>query len=238
MNESSPLYGARGTCLAELVIGMATTILVVAGCFAVLHLVQSASGTEQRRIAEQQDLRIGLEVFEQEVRLTTADSFLTATKDVVEFLANIHGKHTNVTAPLSAGQSVLPVQNGSGWDEGKTVKICGVSVCEAHRLSRPGQQSLLTLDSPVGRSFPAGASVEMRNRVVYYTKEEVEGISLMRMVDGGASVLIGDLKTVTFSYRDRRGHVTWRPSEIANVVVEIRPKLTRGPYKRGVALRS
>jgi hypothetical protein len=224
--------------LAELLIGMAMTILVVAGCFAVLGLVQSAAGAEQKRIAQQQDLRIGLEVFGQEVRLATADSFITATTDVVEFLANVHGKQTSITAPLTAGQSDLPVRDGSDWAEGKNVEICGVSVCEARRLSRPGQQSLLTLDSPVGLSFPAGASVAMRNRVVYYIKQEEEGNSLMRMVDGGAAVLIGDLKTVTFSYRDRRGHITWTPSEIAKVVVEIGSKHTRGTYKRGVALRS
>lgn len=229
----------QGVCLAELVIGMATALLVLAAVLEVLQIAQSAIGGKQRTIAQQQDLRLGLEVFEQEVRLATAEAFISATRDKVAFLANLHGQHTNTIATVLPGQSVLPVLNGSGWSQGKTVTICGRLLCEMHRLSRAGQQDQLTLEDSVGSMFPAGASVDLRNRVSYYTKEDEKGaLSLMRMVDGGANVLISELDAVHFSYRDKNGRVAGQPSEVMQVLIEIQPRNRLPQEKRQVALRS
>ncbi len=229
----------QGVCLAELVIGMATALLILAAVLEVLQVAQSAIGGKQRTIAQQQDLRLGLEVFEQEVRLATAGAIISATRDKIAFVANLHAQHTNTTATVLQGQSVLPVLNGSGWSQGKTVAICGRLVCEMHRLSRAGQQNQLTFEDSVGSMFPAGASVDLRNRVSYYTKEDEKGaISLMRMVDGGANVLIGELDTVNFSYRDKNGRVAIQPSEVARVLIEIQPRNRTQQQKRQIALRS
>jgi hypothetical protein len=204
-----------------------------------LHYAGSVAGAKRGTLAQRQDVRLGLEVFEQEVRLATADSIISATQDTVSFFANIHAQYTNTTATVMPGQSILPVLDGSGWGEGKTVALCGRLLCEMHRLSRAGQRYQLTLAEPVASTFPAGASVEIRNRVVYYTKEDEEGaLRVMRMVDGGANAVIGELETVMFSYRDKRGRVTSTPSEVAHVMVEIKPKYTSRRETVGVAFRS
>lgn len=229
----------RGVCLAELAIGIAIAILVLGGLLEVLHLAQKAVGAKQRTIAQQQDVRIGLEIFEQEVRLATAESFVSAASHTVEFFANLHARHTSTTATVVPGQSVLPVVDGSGWGKGKTIAICTNLFCETHRLSGTGQRNQLTLETPMEGTFPAGASVELNNRVVYYTKTDEKGtISLMRMVDGGANVLVGELERVRFAYRDKRGRPTDRPSKVAQVLIDIKPRNTRKGDTRSVALRS
>ena len=121
-----------------------------------------------------------------------ADSIVTANHGEFQFDANLRGQRTKTTAVIVPGQSILSVQDGSGWGEGKTVIVCGPRTCESHRLARTGQRSELTLVEPVGAPIAAGASVEVRNHVRYYVKMNEDGtFKLMRMVDGGASVLIG-----------------------------------------------
>jgi len=229
----------HGMCLAELVISMAVATLVLGGLFEVLHLAQTSVGTKQRSIAQQQDLRLGLELFEQELRLATTESFVAATSHRVEFFANLHALQTNTSAPVLPGQSVLPVEDGSGWGKGKTVAICTNKRCEPHRLAAVGEKNQLILEEPVNETFPPGASVELTNRVVYYTKPNEKGaMSVMRMVDGGANVLIGDLDGVTFAYRDTRGNMVDVPSKIARVLIDLMPRNTLKGDARSVAIRS
>ncbi|MCP9438729.1 MAG: hypothetical protein NNA20_04745 [Nitrospira sp.] len=238
-NRSWDQYGAQsGLCLTEVMIGMAAALVVLAACLEVLYLGQKAVWTNTRRIADQQDLRLGLEVFEQEVRLATTPALLTIQESIIEFFANIHGKRTTITAAVSRGQSVLPVVDGIGWERGKFVKLCQAGVCETRRLARDGQRNQLTVENPVDTDYPAGASVEMHNRVTYYTRVSGETVRLMRMVDGGAGVLIGDLKAVRFSYWDRRGRRTNDPSAVTRVLVEIEPSYSWRIERRAVALRS
>ncbi|MCP9471843.1 MAG: hypothetical protein NNA30_03825 [Nitrospira sp.] len=233
----SRLSDACGLCLTELMIGMAAALLVLAACLEVLYLGQQAVGAGSRKIAQQQDRRLGLEVFEREVRLATPESLLVIGRDTVEFSANIHAWHTNMTAPVEQGQTALPVLDGRDWERGKFVKLCGEQRCEIRRLARDGQRSQLFLESPVSGSYPIGASVEMWNRVTYYTRAGGP-VRLMRMVDGGAGVLIADLKAVRFSYRDRKGLATNDPSAVARVMIEIEPADAARVERRTVALRS
>jgi len=230
---------ARGMCLAELVIGIAIAILVLGGLLEVLHLAHTTIGAKQRTIAQQQDVRIGVEVFEQEVRLATAESFVSAAPHNVEFFANLHAWHTSTTTTAVPGQSILPVADGSGWGKGKTIAICTNRLCETHRLSKAGQRTQLTLETPVKEPFPVGASVELTNRVLYYTKTDEPGtMSLMRMVDGGANVLVGDLESVRFLYRDKRGREAETSSDVAQVILEIKPHNTGKGDRHSVAVRS
>jgi hypothetical protein len=97
----------------------------------------------------------------------------------------------------------------------------------------------LTLSEPVGQTIAAGASVEVRNRVAYYTRREEDGtIKLMRMVDGGASTLTSDLEGVRFSYWDERGRAALVPARIKRVVVEITRRQARQQVAKEVGLRS
>ncbi|MBI3356644.1 MAG: hypothetical protein HY038_07745 [Nitrospirae bacterium] len=237
--DVSPFSDMRGVCLTELMVSLATGAIVLAVTLDTVNVVQTRAAQQHRALAQQQDLRLGLEVFEQEARLAVTDSIVTATPDEFLFLANVGAQRTVTTAAVGPGQSVLAVQDGSGWGEGKTVVLCGQQACEAHRLSRAGQRYQLALAEPVGLSLPSGASVEVRNRVVYYTKRaEKRTLRLMRMVDGGANVLIGELKDVRFSYRDERGGLTHLPSQVKRVVVEIESSHSAHRIVREVSLRS
>ncbi|MBS0181834.1 MAG: hypothetical protein JSS39_05480 [Nitrospira sp.] len=232
-------FGEHGVCLTELMVSLTAGAIVLAAALNALNVAQAHVSKQHSDLRHQQDLRLGLEVFEQEVRLAAADSILSATPDEFQFHANISAHRTMTTGPVVPGQSVIAVQDGSGWSEGKIVIICGHQVCEAHRLSRSGQHYQLTLTEPVTLSFPAGSSVEVSNRVVYYTKRDENGTAkLMRMVDGGASILIGDLDNLHFTYWDERGRVAQQPSLVKRVVLEIESNHSLHRMMREVSLRS
>jgi len=239
VKKGSLLSNARGVGLTELMVSLATGAIVLAAALDAFNLVQTHATKQHRAMAHQQELRLGLEVFEQEARLAEADSIVTAAPDALLFLANVNAQQTTTTSAVVPGQSVLAVQDGSGWGEGKTVVLCGHQACEMHRLSRAGQRYQLMLAEVVGLALPAGASVEVKNRVHYYTKRDEQGaLRLMRMVDGGASALIGDLENAHFSYRDERGLVTSLPSQVKRVIVEIEPRHSARRFVREVSLRS
>jgi hypothetical protein len=229
----------RGVCLTELMISLAIGATVLATALSTFNLVQAHAGKQHQTLRQQQDLRLGLEVFEQEARLAAADSIVTAAPDEFVFHANLSALRTMTIGALLPGQSVLPVQDGSGWGEGKTVIVCGPQICESHRLARAGQRYQLVLAEPVASSLPSGASVEVRNQVIYYVKRDQEGISrLMRMVDGGASVLIGGLESLRFSYWDEWGRKANQPSQVKRVVLETESSQSLNKMSREVSIRS
>lgn len=229
----------RGMCLTELIVSLTAGVIVLAAALNAFTITQAHVSKQQKDLRHQQDLRLGLEIFEQEVRLAVAESIVSATANDFHFHANIGAYHTLTTSSVVPGQSVVTVQNGSGWSEGKTVIICGQQACEEHRLSRSGQRYQLTLTEPVATAFSAGASVEVKNRVIYYPKRDENGrVSLMRMVDGGANTLIGDLDDLHFTYWDEYGHVTQQPSLVKRVVLEIESQRSLHRMLREVSLRS
>jgi type II secretory pathway component PulJ len=233
------LFDKRGVCLTELMVSLTAGVIILAAALNAFNVAQTHASKQQKDLRHQQDLRLGLEVFEQEARLAVAESIVSATADEFRFHANISAHRTMTTGPVVPGQSVITVQDGSGWSEGKTINICGNQTCEAHQLSRSGQRYQLTLTEPAASLFSAGASVEVNNRVVYYTKRDESGrIKLMRMVDGGANTLIGDLDDLHFSYWDEHGHVTQQPSLVKRVVLEIESNHSLHRMMREVSLRS
>lgn len=239
VKRTSALSGMNGVCLAELLIGLAAGVIVLATALETFNIVRQHVTKQQRDLAYQQDLRLGLAVFEQEARLATTESIVIANPDEFQFRANINAQRTTTTGDVAQGQSVLAVQDGSGWGDGKAVAICGLRACELHQLARAGQRTLLTLAEPVQSAFPTGASVEVRNHVVYYTKRDERGLlRLMRMVDGGAGTLVGGLENARFAYRDDRGRATSEPSQVKRVVVEIESNRATHHVVREVSLRS
>ncbi|MCS6292789.1 MAG: hypothetical protein H8J66_06910 [Nitrospira sp.] len=233
------LISQSGVCLSELLVGLAIGTLVLAGSLEAFNIVQTQAVRQQRIMAAQQEMRLGLEVFEQEVRMASSSTIAVAMSDRFEFSANIHGVRTVTTAPVAAGQTVLPVQNGSGWEAGKTMVLCGMSRCESHRLKSPGQRSQLLLSDPVGGAYPPGVSVEVRNRVTYYTRvDDRDRTQLMRQIDGGAGVLIGDLQSVRLSYWDEWGKAGTGIGRIIRVAVELLPVVGDPKVVREVTVRS
>lgn len=235
----SALCDTRGLCLTELMISLAAGAIALTTALSTLNVVQIHVEQQERTLSHQQDLRLGLEVFEQEVRLATADSIDLTNSNEFRFRANVNAQQTVMTSTALSGQSILSIENGSGWGEGKVVNLCSRSACEIHRLARTGQRYQLTLTEPVGLSFPSGSTVEVSNQVAYYVKSGEKGTyKLMRMVDGGASVLIGDLEDLHLSYRDENGHITQQPSQVKRVVLNIGSRRTLHNMVREVGLRS
>jgi hypothetical protein len=225
-NQAGDIYHRAtteaGTSLTELMFAMAAGLVVLGAALQTLSYFQQQFMKQQREVAQQQDLRLGLEVLEQELRLAGSGSLTTTAQDVVEFSANLQGLSTTVTAAAAIGQTALSVEDGQGWDDGKTVVACWAEGCETLALARDGQRRLLTVTQPLTRAIPTGAFVFLLNRVRYYSRRDDQGVlRLLRQVDGGASVLVGDIREARFSYWDENGQAATQPALVRLVVVEV-----------------
>lgn len=211
-----------GTSLVEMMFAMAAGLVVFAATLQALSFFQQQFMRQQREVAQQQDLRLGLEVLEQELRLAGSGSLTTVASDSVEFSANLQGFSTMVTATVAVGQTALSVEDGRGWGDRKTIVACWAERCETLALARDGQRQLLTIRQPLTRAIPSGAFVSLLNHVRYYSRRDGQGVlRLLRQVDGGASVLVGDIREVRFSYWDENGQVVTQPPLVRLVVVEV-----------------
>ena len=211
-----------GTSLIELMFAMAAGLVVLGATLQALSYFQQQFMRQQREVAQQQDLRIGLEVLEQELRLAGSGSLTTAASDSVGFAANLQGLSTTVTAAAAIGQTALLVEDGRGWEDRKTIVACWVERCETLALARDGQRRLLTVTQPLAGTIPSGASVSLLNHVRYYSRRDDQGVlRLLRQVDGGASVLVRDIQGVRFSYWDEMGQAVTQPALVKRDVVEV-----------------
>ncbi len=211
-----------GTSLTELMFAMAAGLVVLGATLQALSYFQQQFMRQQREVAQQQDLRLGLEVLEQELRLAGPGSLTTAASDSVEFSANLQGLSTTITAAAAIGQTALSVEEGRGWDDRKTIVACWAEHCETLALARSGQRRLLTVTQPLTIMIPSGAFVVLLNRVRYYSRHDDQGVlRLLRQVDGGASVLVGGIRGARFSYWDATGRAVTEPTLVRLVVVEV-----------------
>jgi hypothetical protein len=211
-----------GTSLTELMFAMVVGLVVLGGALQALSSFQQQFMKQQRDVAQQQDLRLGLEVLEQELRLAWPGSLITAAQDVVEFSANLQGLSTSMMAAAAVGQTVLSVEDGQGWNDGKTVVVCWAEGCETLALARDGQRRLLTVTQPLTRPIPTGAFVFLLNRIRYYSRRDDQGVlRLLRQVDGGASVLVGDIREARFSYWDENGQTATQLALVRLVIIEV-----------------
>ncbi|MEK7237847.1 MAG: hypothetical protein AAB242_14550 [Nitrospirota bacterium] len=212
-----------GTSLIELMFAMVAGLVVLGATLQALSYFQQQFMRQQREAAQQQDLRLGLEVLEQELRLAGSGSFTTTATDSVVFSANLQGLTTTVTATAAIGQTALSVEDGRGWDDRKTIVACWAERCETLALARGGQRRLLTVMQPLTRAIPSGAFVSLLNRVRYYSRRDDQGVMrLLRQVDGGASVLVGDIREARFSYWDENGQAVTQPALVRLVVVDVK----------------
>jgi Tfp pilus assembly protein PilV len=211
-----------GTSLIEMMLAMAAGLVVLTATLHALSYFQQQFIRQQREVAQQQDLRLGLEVLEQELRLAGPGSLTTADSDSVEFSANLQGLSTTVTATAAVGQTTLSVEDGRGWEDQKTVAACWAERCETLTLARDGQRHLLTVTQPLTRAIPSGAFVSLLNHIRYYSRRDAKNVlRLLRQVDGGASVLVEDIREARFSYWDENGQAVTEPTQVRLVVVEV-----------------
>jgi hypothetical protein len=216
------IWTEAGTSLTELMLAIAAGLVVLGATLQTLSYFQQQFMRQQREVAQQQDLRLGLEVLEQELRLAGSGSLTTAASDSLEFSANLQGLSTTITATASTGQTTLSVKDGRGWDDRKTIVACWAERFDTLVLARDGQRHLLTVTQPLARAIPTGAFVFLLNRVRYYSRRDDQGVlRLLRQVDGGASVLVGDIREARFSYWDENGQAVTQPALVKLVVVEV-----------------
>ena len=137
-----------GTSLIELMFAMVAGLVVFGATLQALSYFQQEFMKQQRQLAQQQDLRLGLEVLEQELRLAGSDSLITVASDSVEFSANLQGLTTTVTATAAVGQTALAVEDGRGWDDRKTIVACWAEHCETLALAGCIDCACLNEDMP------------------------------------------------------------------------------------------
>jgi hypothetical protein len=225
--------------LIELMFAMATGLVIFGATLQALSYFQLQFMRQQHEVAQQQDLRLGLEVLEQELRLAGSGSLITATSNSVEFSVNLQGLSTMVTAAAAIGQTALSVEDGRGWDDRKTIVACWAERCETLALAREGQRRTLTVVQPLIREIPSGTFVSLLNRVRYYSRRDDQGVlRLLRQVDGGASVLVGDIREARFSYWDKNGLAVTELAQISLVVVEVMLSDRGIPAVRAMSLRT
>jgi hypothetical protein len=233
------LSGQSGSSLLELFVAMAASLIVLGATLQCLSSFQREFARQQHDIGQEQDVRLSLELLQQELRLASAGSLSIARPDAVEFTANVNGLTTNVTAPGEKGHTTLAVADGREWPESKTVEVCWNDQCDRFTLARPGQRYVLTFVEPVARPIPTGASVMVMNRIRYYSRLDERGrLRCLRQIDGGASVLIGNIRSVTFSYWDGHGRKTAQPELVRRVVVEIALAHRGAKDRREITLRT
>ncbi len=200
MNRCPQLASCAGTCLAEVLIALAAGAVVLAATVQALAHFDRRLTEQMTVMSRAQELRVGLKVLEEELRLATAiegQPILSVSPDgqTVEFWANLDGLATTLTNDVAPGQREIRVTDGREWPSGKTIALCHGVDCEAARLARDGRRASMALTTPVGRFWQSGTQVSMRNRVRYYLKRETRGrVTLMRQVDGGANPLIGEIE--------------------------------------------
>jgi hypothetical protein len=233
------VYSRSGSSLVELIGAMAAGLVVLGASLQALSYFQQEFTRQHDEITQQQDVRLGLELLEQELRLACLGSLSVIRPDAVEFMANINGLMTNLTASPIIGQTTIAVEDGRGWPDNKLVRVCWNEQCEQFTLARAGQRSLLTLVEPVARPIPTGASVVVMNRVRYYSRFDERGaLRFLRQVDGGASVLVGNVESVTFSYWDERGLKTTEAALVRRIVVAIVLPHQAATEQREISLRT
>ena len=87
--------------------------------------------------------------------------------------------------------------------------------------------------------YPVGASVEVQNRVTYYTRmNDGSRMQLMRQIDGGAGVLIDNLQSLRFTYWDEWGQTAAGIGRITRVVLELLPVDGEVTIVREIGVRS
>jgi Tfp pilus assembly protein PilW len=120
-----------GTSLIEVMFAMAAGLVVLGATLQALSYFQQQFMRQQREVAQQQDLRLGLEVLEQELRLAGSDSLTTVASDSVEFSVNLHSLSTMVTATAAIGKRLCRSKTGKGGMIGKPLWPVGPSAANA-----------------------------------------------------------------------------------------------------------
>jgi hypothetical protein len=222
------LLDCTGGSLTELLMSLAIGAVVLSAAFEMLVSSQQRFTRQQDRIAQHQELRIGLDVMGNELRtmghsLRPGSGLTTIAEQDVTFVSNVSGYVTTLTQPAGALLQILSVGDGAEWPRGKTVWVCSAERCATNQLIRDGQRSTLELTQPLGQAFPEGSVVFVSNHVRYYLGRDAEGVGrIMREVDGGTATLVGHVAQFQVAYLGKDGRPVNNPDHVVRVLVHVR----------------
>lgn len=242
-------FNDSGICLAEAMIALAAGAVVLSATIQALGHLDRRLGTQHDTVARHQDLRIGMNIMEAELRLAgtgaallgagTDSAVLKAEPQEIQFLANLDGVTTTLTEPAFPGQQGLTVRDGSNWTKGKRIVICGGARCGENRLARDGRRMELSLTAPLDQAFPAGSTVFVSNTVRYYAGKDGRGRpALMRQVDGGANPLVAEVARFQLRYLDRDGRPALDAARVTRVRIELAVVGGRRMFASEIGLRT
>jgi hypothetical protein len=244
MMRGRRLRDEEGTTLLELLIGLVAGAVVLSAVLQTFDYCRRRFHAQQDTIARHQDLRLGLEVMGSELRMAGSGfspagrTLRKADLQEIEFTANLGGFMTTLVQPVMAGQQELLVSDGTDWPKGKRIIVCAAERCGEGRLAKDGQRARLTLAAPLREFFPPGSVVSVSNDVRYYLRRDDRGATrIMRMVDGGAGTLIGDVAHFELKYFDREGRPARAPDRVARVRVEVAVGRGRAIVTHDIGLR-
>ncbi|MGH7231826.1 MAG: PilW family protein [Nitrospiraceae bacterium] len=234
-----------GMCLTELMIAMATGMIVLSASIQMLDHFQQRLWAQHRTIGLHQDQRIGMRIFEEELRMAGSystephASFRRVGRQEIEFDANIGGSITALTQAVLPGGTELSVADGSAWPKGKRILIRSGDHCAEGHLAQDGQRTLLKVVNPISEVFPPGSEITITNRVRYYLSKARSGkMSLMRQVDGGSNSIVSDVTLFELNYVDKTGKPTVDPAAVVRVRVQLAVGADRRPITSEVGLRT
>jgi hypothetical protein len=224
-------------------VSLVAALAIMGAAFQGLAHFQQRLSTQHRVMASTQDLRLGVQVMETEIRQAGTGNpaippVQKAEAQELEFQANVFNLTAMLTTSASVGQVDLTVDNGSGWSKGKRIVICSIGQCAEYRLARDGRNHGLSLTTSLNESFPAGSVVMILNQIRYYLRNDGQGRwSVMRMVDGGANALMGDVGRFALTYFDKHGSPVRDPAQVVRVRIEIDAAERQWQIVREVGLR-
>ncbi|MGE3154163.1 MAG: PilW family protein [Nitrospiraceae bacterium] len=241
----NPLQNHDGASLIELLIAVTTGLVVMSAVFETLSVLDRRFRSQQTAMAATQNIRSGLEVWESEVRMAKGTGQLggpalqAMDPASFEFTANLNGLASSLGSAALPGQTELSVEDARDWPSGKHVVLCAHTRCTDNRLARDGQRNRIVLAQPLTEAFPAGTEISVLNRVRYYVSPDQAGsVRLMRMVDGGANALIGNLKAVRFYYLSCSGAPTIDSASVVLVRIEAESAVSQLKVTKDIAIRS
>lgn len=239
-----PLRNPDGVGLTELMTALTIGLIVVSLSLDTLAHLETRFRRQHRQMAVAQDARLGLEVFEQDIRaavglgLDGRRALLRAEPGLLELRANVNGYETTLVTAALAGRTELVVSDGSQWPAGKDLRLCHRMHCVDNRVVRAGQRNTIALAQPLGESFPTGAHVFIVNHVRYsVTNDDGDRLKLMRQVDGGAATLMDDLGCLGFAYWTALGGPTRDIDQVRGLRLELCLGHDRRRITKDIAIR-
>jgi len=234
-------FSERGFSLVEAMVS-ATLGAIILGSALDMFVTQHTYYQGQRAKAElQQDLRGGVRLLENELRLAGAGALtgqapvsVMAASEVV-FQANVNAVRGSLVDAAASGAAQVVIRPGSGWVKGKTVVLCGPAGCEEQVLAQNGTSGKLSLAGALTRAYPAGSRVEVMNRVRYYlSRSDPKNTKVMREVDRGANPLIEHVESFSLTYLTDHDEPAMTGEDVRLVTVRLE---TSGRDGRGQRIR-